>query len=274
MRDVLLALGLVAVAAGGVFAYEHFTSSGHAGKSRLEMRMAPKVSSIAGQWSLHDLKWEEFDGAWRVSTTFIPTRISSFKATHREMLQSFCGAVLTSMPEKPSEEIARSEVYRVDINVVLGDLIEDEVATVFPKNMPVPVRDGACLGPKKDKFILYPTYPGTLVGWRPEDVYFHNGADGEFAEIVFYWTDPGEASHDGFDFLAACNAAMADSLVISTFEDLTNSNPEFSLDNATQMKVSAKHRYGSRYLNVSKGGHLMLDLVNGKCVRQGASEDA
>lgn len=274
MRTFVIAAGLVAAIGAGVFGYESLASSGVSGISKFDQRMAPKVRSIAGEWALHDLTWEEFDGLWRVSTTFVPSRISAFKAAHHEALNSFCGAVLTALPEKPFADIERRDVYRVDLNMVTSNQSTGETQRLFPTHMPVPVRDGACLVPDKDKFTLFPTYPGALTGWELEKVFLHRGTKGDFAELVFFWTDPGEASPDGFAYLQACKAAMADPFVLNVFDQITEAKPEYSLAAAKKVKVAAKHRYGSRYLNVAKGGHLFLDLKNGTCAYAEESEDA
>lgn len=274
MRVSIAILGLLLVSAIGFLGYEKLSPIGYAGKSKLDMRLAPKVQSIAGQWSLHDLEWKQFDGAWRITTTFVPSRISKFTASHRDLLHSFCGAVLTNLPSKPSSEIARGDVFRVDLNVVLNTGASSEMSQVYSKYMPVPVRDGACLVPKENKFTLFPTYPNELVGWRLEKVNFQKDDGVTVPEVVFFWTDPGKARDEGFDYLLACKAAMADPYVIGSFEELSRIKPDYSLSDASQIRVSARHRYGNKFLNVSKGGAVVFDLVDGECHRARVSEEA
>lgn len=267
-RSVVLLIGFVCLSVMSVVAYR---TAGDGPSYNLRANV-PIVSSKGGMWKAHDLSWREWDGAWVIKVTMAPFRVKLEQATHRELLHGFCGALLTALPEKPAAVAGREDVFRVDLNIV--GRRKDENLLLFKDHMPVPVRDGVCQLPDREKFVLFPTYPGFLTGWELKKVNFRTENGATVPEVIFFWTDPGEANEEGFDYLLACRAAMADPFVIRTFAELSRTKPEYSLDVASQIKVSARHRYGIKYFNVSKGGAMVFDLAGGECLRPRESEEA
>jgi len=215
-----------------------------------------------------DLEWQEWDDAWRVTSTFVPKRVRLKNVKEHDLIRSFCGAFLTTMPDKPMGVGGRGNVFRVDLNALLENSDSGSSEHLFPNSVPVSVRDGSCVVPNREKQVFYATYPGTLIGWELQELFLRNDDEETGAEIVFYWEGDGAPSDAGFPYNQACNAAMADKFVRQIFDDLEKSNPGYLLLEARKIKVWAKNRYGNKFLNFSKGGFMEFGLADGHCLTE------
>ncbi|MGC3936248.1 hypothetical protein ACOTTU_00430 [Roseobacter sp. EG26] len=171
----------------------------------------PLINAIGGKWAAHDLDWHETDGAWRVRAVLYPKRVSFEGATATALLRSFCGALVTALPGKPTT-ISRHEIYRTDLNVYLEERDDPDAEALFPSLIPVPVREGTCIADGEGQ-IYYPTYPGPLVEWQVTDAGVVEVDEKTHFNVIFENGEAFEPELAEFPFQRACQAVLEDSLV-------------------------------------------------------------
>ncbi|WP_298919834.1 hypothetical protein [uncultured Roseobacter sp.] len=160
---------------------------------------------------MHDLDWHETDGAWRVRAVLYPKRVSFEGATATALLRSFCGALVTALPGKPTT-ISRHEIYRTDLNVYLEERDDPDAEALFPSLIPVPVREGTCIS-NAETVIYHPTYPGALAGWEPTEASVVEIEGKAHLNIVFEPVESFEPELAEFSYQKACQAVLEDPLV-------------------------------------------------------------
>lgn len=269
---VLLAICLILAAGVGTLVYQSLSVSGYAGKSIREIRSAPSVSASGGTWSVFDVAWQDWDGAWRVQADFMATRWMRQEISNHALLRSLCGALLTAMLEKPDVLVRRGNVFRVDVNILHEDVESGEPVYAFERRLPVPVIDGACQVAETNKKIYFPTYPDDLTGWELQELYLGKEDNVTRADVVFFWEADGKPDEKGFPYELACQAVLKDPYALEMFEEIHEANPEYTLAEAEVVRVRAKHRFGAKWLNVSKGGFVDFDRSGQNCLYEGEGE--
>ena len=222
-------------------------------------------------WVTEAHSWDELDGAYRLDIELSPINTRSKRARIRfneETWLGLCGAILTSLPESPFNDLSRENVYRVSINVR-----KPEGGYVLPRAVPISIQNGSCLGASNGAFRF--RYPNELSGWdfkryeisRKFALFGSKG--GSELEVVFVWAREGKGDLASFPFQKACDAILSDTPIeLQKYlrpETENKARPD-------RMLVKAEREVGGVFLHAGTYQEMAFNIVGNICVPEESGE--
>lgn len=208
-----------------------------------------------GEFRGEVLAWHSLDGAHALDMSMAATRLKGDdQKVTAELFRDLCGAVLTKLPDRSGQAVARDRIYRLGVQVYTSN---GTYAPVFP----VAVVDGVCM---PDGWpVGHWAYPLAL-----PQVYVRSVALPKLSEVdklpaVVFAARPGIAmAADAFDPMAACSAVLAD----------PPPRVEASLRRNGRLQISFWRGVGAHVFAIGRTWTWAFLVSNGACVQSQAGD--
>lgn len=172
-----------------------------------------KFDALGGTWLANNVTWTEIEGEWLVTTVVSAARKPDQNLTVPQVLIASCEEILHRTPLAPVTGINRTNIFRVDLNIIAGNN-----RPAYGGAVPIPVTDGKCVITNE---VHSPTYPGKLKGWHLINVSVQtvgvgtqNSADRfNRMQMLFERNEKVKTEPAPFDFNLACEAIRIDPTV-------------------------------------------------------------
>lgn len=215
-------------------------------------------SALGAKWVALDTRWGKIENQWIASTKIDLAEPSNRGFTGPEMFAAFCAEILESKPGAPDNTIDATNIFRVDMDILLGPNNQP----IHPFPAPIRVEGGKCQV-KEGKQVLSPTYVGRLANWRFYGLNIQNDGDTHRLIYTFEPRDGVDADLGDFDFKVACTAMLNDPTIVALKEKFVLQNRSITVTPNT-MLVIAKEARAQRGLFVGA----FFSTIGGKCVEQ------
>ena len=163
----------------------------------------PKLTAFGSEWALEDLEWAPLFDHYALSFALKLAQGTGEIPASSADLSALCETVLAALPNPPSAQTTRKDVYRITFNV------KNKSRLVFDEDIPIGVAGGACLARSLDQEFVH-AYPAPLDTWALRTDLDVSLTNSETPEYSFFWGASGEPDLEAFPFEAACTALVMD----------------------------------------------------------------
>ena len=99
-----------------------------------------KFDALGGSWLATDITWVEIDREWLVKTVIRAAREPDQTLTVPQVLIASCEEILHSTPNSPNSGVTRTNIFRVDLNIIAANN-----RPAYRVTVPIPVDNGKCI---------------------------------------------------------------------------------------------------------------------------------